>query len=92
MRSRPGRGIISVMQQGTVSLSLDAEEAIVLFELLSRWSNDGALLETEDLGEVVLLDGLLAKLENQLVAPFSPDYKQRLAAALAVLRQRGGAA
>jgi hypothetical protein len=76
----------------TFSVMLDADEALVLFEFLSRWSNDGKPLEVADAGEATALDAILAQLEKQLVDPFRADYAERLQKARAELRRRGGAA
>jgi len=60
-------------------INLDCDEAVVLFELLSRWSNskppetpDSACFESTAEGAV--LNTVLYSLERQLVAPFKPDY------------------
>jgi hypothetical protein len=79
------------MQRENVVINLDSAEALVLFEMLSRWSSDGAAFEISDPGEEVALNGLLALLEKQLVDPLRSDYRERVAQALSVLRQRGGA-
>ena len=75
----------------TFSVSLDADEALVLFEFLSRWSNDKQPLRVNDLSEEVTLDALLAQLEKQLVDPFRSDYAELLEQARTALRRRGGA-
>jgi hypothetical protein len=80
------------MPYASIAIHLDAAEALVLFEMLSRWANDGAPLRVDDPGEKVALNGLLCLLEKQLVDPFRSDYSERLAHALSILRRRGGAA
>jgi hypothetical protein len=79
-------------EANTFSVALDADEALVLFEFLSRWSHDGKPLEIADASEVATLDGILCQLEKQLVDPFRADYAERLEKARAVVRRRGGAA
>jgi hypothetical protein len=79
-------------EANTFYVTFDADEALVLFELLSRWSNDGKSLEVGDASEATALDGLLAQLEKQLVDPFQANYAERLEKAREVLRRRGGAA
>ena len=74
------------------SVPLDADEALVLFEVLSRWSNDEKPLEVTDSSEATALNAVLAQLERQLVDPFRADYAERLEKARAALRRRGGAA
>ncbi|EJT06811.1 hypothetical protein [Rhizobium sp. CCGE 510] len=61
-------------------IRLDPDEALVLFELLSRWSEDNnaptpdaSCFETT--AECAVLHRLLAELEKQLVAPFQTDYR-----------------
>ncbi|MDZ5452301.1 hypothetical protein [Labrys sp. ZIDIC5] len=70
----------------TVKISLDANEAIVLFELLSRWCDPktdatpaGACFRST--AECAVLLGLLGSLEGQLAAPFKPDYEEIVAQA-----------
>lgn len=64
--------------QGEIRLAPD--EAIVLFDLLSRWidGKDAATAPPSDCfqspAECVVLHSLLAGLEKQLVAPFRADY------------------
>lgn len=69
-----------------VEIGLDASEAIVLFELLSRWSDPkteatpaGACFQST--AECAVLLGLLGSLEKQLSAPFKPDYAEIVAQA-----------
>jgi hypothetical protein len=57
---------------------LQREEALVLFDLLSRWLTDErghAVCEyVEDDAELWALNGLLCSLETTLVEPFQHDY------------------
>ncbi|QND46298.1 hypothetical protein HB780_11645 (plasmid) [Rhizobium lusitanum] len=64
-------------------IHLSADEAVVLFELLSRWCDSKAIHTPtpdskcfESTAECVVLHGVLAGLEKQLVAPFKEDYDQ----------------
>lgn len=61
----------------SVRLELTADEALVLFEFLSRYS-DSNILAIEDQAEQRALWNLLCLLEKQLVEPFRPDYSQLL--------------
>jgi hypothetical protein len=63
-----------------VSIDLSRDEAIVLFELLSRFS-DNDKLNVEDQSEVTALWSLCGKLESTLVEPLQPDYSQLLTSA-----------
>jgi len=68
------------------TIRLEPDEALVLFELLSRWSSDGEAAKPasdcfESPAEVAALLGVLADLEGQLAEPFGKDYEERLAAA-----------
>lgn len=65
------------------NLHLEPHEALVLFELLSRWSEpDQAQTPSatcfESKAECAVLHLLLGHLAKQLVAPFSPDYRALL--------------
>lgn len=61
----------------SVRLELTADEALVLFEFLSQYS-DSNILAIEDQAEQRALWNLLCLLEKQLVEPFRPDYSQLL--------------
>lgn len=61
-----------------VDLDLSADEALVLFEWLSRFNHsEGGTFE--DAAEQRVLFDLESKLESILVAPLKPDYKKLLA-------------
>ena len=67
-------------------VQLTADEAVVLFELLSRWERDEGKdypAETcfESAGEIIALMQVLAQLESQLAEPFRSDYHEILEAA-----------
>lgn len=74
------------------AIRLDANEALVLFALLSRWSEAGShspdRLCFESTAECAVLHGLLTELEKQLVAPFTPEYRKILADARNALAER----
>lgn len=71
---------ISLEQNDGASVQLTPDEAIVLFSLLWRWSDETGAGETpapscfESRAEAAVLNGLLCDLEKQLVAPFEADY------------------
>jgi hypothetical protein len=58
-----------------VHLELTADEALVLFEFLSRFSDTESLVIV-DQAEQRALWNLLCLLETQLVEPFRPDYRE----------------
>ena len=66
----------------TISLDLDDDEALVLFELLS----EGAVHSDDPCGPIVL-DSLLCALEKKLVAPLDVRYVELLDAARRSLRK-----
>ena len=72
-----------------VDLHLTKEEAIVLFEMLSRFSENDKL-EIEDQSEQRVLWNLCASLESKLVEPFDENYVSILENARAVLRDNQG--
>ena len=62
-----------------VRLPLTQDEALVLFEWLANFNKRE--YEFEDQAEQRVLWDLEAMLESELVAPFSPDYRDLVAAA-----------
>ena len=66
-------------------LTLTNAEALVLFELVSRFSSTD-VLELEDRAEAQALWKVCCLLEKQLVEPFAPNYKTLLKAARDKLR------
>ncbi len=79
----------------TVSLELEKEEALILFELLSREIDDqrGHGKLEEALGndaELWALNGLLCSLEKTLSEPLAPNYIELVAQAEASLIRRWG--
>ncbi|MBK6423056.1 MAG: hypothetical protein IPF77_12720 [Gemmatimonadetes bacterium] len=70
---------------GAVTLTLTHDEALVLHDLLQRFSASGGLT-LEDQAEQRALWNLACLLERELVEPFSPDHAAALAAARQMLR------
>jgi hypothetical protein len=66
-------------------LTLTNAEAVVLFELVSRFRTTD-VLEFEDRAEAQALWNLCCLLEKQLVEPFDPNFKMLLHAARDELR------
>lgn len=65
-----------------VNLELSPDEALVLFEWLSRTDQDDALEPlVEHWSEQLALWAVLGKLEGVLAEPFDPSYKELLLAA-----------
>jgi hypothetical protein len=67
-------------------IRLTRDEAVVLFELLSRWESDEEKDYPPDncfeaAGETSALLQILAQLESQLAEPFRSDYGEILKAA-----------
>lgn len=71
-----------------VEVRLTPDEALVLFEFLSRYS-DGDELRVEDQAEQRALWNLCCLLEKQLVEPFNPNYFELLESARNRLRDDG---
>lgn len=68
-----------------VRLELTADEALVLFEFLSRYSESDQL-SIVDQAEQRALWNLQCLFERQLVEPFRSDHEEQLAAARERLR------
>jgi len=64
-------------KENKVEISLSSDEALILFEFLSRFSEDEEL-SIQDSSEKQSLLNLLALLERQLVEPFSKNYSELL--------------
>ncbi len=78
------------MDDPTISLTLDKDRAIVLFDLLARWEGENnapfpAADCFESGAEVRVLVDMLRDLEAMLVGPFSPDYSDLVGRARAHL-------
>ena len=70
-----------------MQIELTSDEALVLFELLSRYSRSGALV-VDDQAEQRALWNLLTVLERQLVEPLRPEYAELLHRAQEGLRDK----
>jgi hypothetical protein len=68
-----------------VEIKLTKDEALVLFDFVSRFSNDDKLVIQDQAEERALLN-LTCVLEKQLAEPFSPDWKKIIEAAKNRLR------
>jgi hypothetical protein len=68
-----------------VEIKLTKDEALVLFDFVSRFSNDDKLIIQDQAEERALLN-LTCVLEKQLAEPFSPDWKKIIEAAKNRLR------
>jgi hypothetical protein len=68
-----------------IDVRLTPDEALVLFEFLSRYS-DSDELKLEDQAEQRALWNLCCRLEKQLVEPFKPNYMELLKTARNRLR------
>lgn len=72
-----------------VLLPLSRDEALVLFEFLSRF-NDGQNLEIKDAAEQRVLCNMLCGLEQTLMEPFRSDYLPLLQGARNRVRDLNG--
>jgi hypothetical protein len=79
----------SVGRRQPVTLELAADEALVLFEWLSRSSPSDRPAPFVDRAEQIALGNLLCLLERVLVVPFDPDYDASVQAARTALRGEG---
>ncbi|MET4683726.1 hypothetical protein [Brevundimonas faecalis] len=73
-------------RSGKRVLELDRDQALVLFELLSRWIDDAPQPTPsadcfQSPAELVVLKQVDERLKVLLNAPFRPDYPETLAAA-----------
>jgi hypothetical protein len=64
----------------SINLTLNADEALVLFEFVSRFS-DSDQLTIADQAEAATLWSLCCQLEKRLTEPFSPRYEELLSSA-----------
>lgn len=69
----------------SVHLAMNADEALVLFEFVSRFS-DSDQLTIADQAEAATLWKLCGQLEKLLTEPFSPRYEELLSRARARVR------
>jgi hypothetical protein len=72
-----------------VQISLTADEALVLFEFLSRFEESNELTIV-DQAEGQALSNLLGPIQKQLVPPFQQDYLEQLRHARNRLRDNFG--
>jgi hypothetical protein len=73
------------------TITLDPEEALVLYDFLERWEQRGdESLSSADHPERVVLWNLLALLEEALVEPLLEDYGERVDRARALLVEKYG--
>ena len=70
------------MKKGKVTVELSSAEALVLFEFLSRFSDD-EILTIEHQAEEQVLWEVHESLESFLAEPFAPNYDELLAKARA---------
>ena len=63
--------------QEPMTLNLSDDEALVLFDLLSR-NEEKDVIAVQGEAEASVLANLLVQLERQLVEPFQPDYRELL--------------
>lgn len=68
-----------------VSISLTADEALVLFDILHRWEEDDRVSAPQHPSEQVVLLNLSALLERELRQTVDPDYADQVAVARARL-------
>lgn len=75
------------MNEEDIQISLTKDEALVLFEMLSRFSDTGSLTIEHQSEERALwnLNGLL---EKKLTEPLKPNYKELLQAARENLKDK----
>ncbi len=71
-----------------MNIELSNDEAIVLFEFLSRTSNNATNLDFVDHAEQRVLWNLEAELERQLSEPLSADYQELLEVARSKLSDK----
>ena len=79
------------MSEKQVEIRLTSDEALVLLELVTRFTNDDTLT-IEHGGERAALWNLCAALERVLVEPFQSNYQQLLSAARSRLAEQAGTA
>jgi hypothetical protein len=75
---------------GKMTVTLDADEALVLFELLARWRDKYPVWELVHPAEENALSAVLCLLEKQLEEPFRPDYLELVSSAQERLAPSGG--
>ena len=76
------------MPNTKIKIELTRPEALVLFEFVSRFSED-EVLKIEDQAEERVLWNLCASLESLLSEPFAKNYGELLANARSLVRDKG---
>lgn len=75
------------MTEENVTIKLTRDEALVLFEFLTRYSDDSGELRIIDQSEQRVLWDIQAILESTLTEPINnPNYEERIARARAAVR------
>jgi hypothetical protein len=74
-----------------ITLKLDEDAALVLFDLIGRWDYDEEPFELRDEGEKIAMWKLMGTLESNVVGMFSADYAELVSRAKARLRGDDGA-
>jgi hypothetical protein len=77
--------------QLVINVTMTSDDALVLFEFLSRYDQTGELKLVDD-SERQTLWNLLCLLEKRLIAPLQPDYEELLRQACEALNHSAGAA
>ncbi len=75
------------MSKDKVKIELSPSEALVLFEFVSRFSQDGKL-EIRDQAEERVLWDVCSRLESELAEPFLRNYNDALAKAREEVRDK----
>ena len=70
-----------------VTISLEDDEALLLFELLASLPNDQTTLDLSDRTNLQVVWNLEGLLEEQLVEPLREDYQQLVARARERMRK-----
>lgn len=75
------------MSEETITINLTREEALVLFELLTRFSEEGKL-QIKDSSEERVLWNVQCLLEKTLTEPFQANYAELLMSARELVRDK----
>ena len=70
-----------------IQIEISKDEAIVLFEFLSRFSEE-EILQVEDQSEARVLWNILCDLEKLLAEPFAINYKEILQKSREIVRDK----
>jgi hypothetical protein len=71
-----------------IRVDVSADAALVIFDLLHRWEEAGALRPALDLAERTALSELSVVLERSLPEPFLADYRDLVETARARIAQQ----